>query len=171
GCSLDVTSTVGRGTSFTVGVPRSDNRTMLANETGKTHPTAAPKGALVLVIDDEGAVADATAMLLGTAGLDVLVANGAQHALDRIVAKGRGPDLVICDYHLGGRENGVDAIRLIREATRPALPAILVSGDTSAAIAKTVKGVDPCRVLNKPVDADELLDLSAQLLSSDHTSA
>jgi CheY-like chemotaxis protein len=118
---------------------------------------------LVLVIDDEGAVADATAMLLGTEGLDVLVANGSRQGLDEIRAHGRAPDLLICDYHLGGKETGIEAIRLVREAARHALPAILVSGDTSATIVKRSSGVDNCHLLSKPVDADELLELSARL--------
>jgi two-component system CheB/CheR fusion protein len=101
GCSLDVTSTVGRGSCFTVGVPRSAARTTIASERPKTPTATVPEGALVLVIDDERAVADATALLLGTEGLDVLVADGSRQDLDVIRAHGRPPDLLICDYHLG----------------------------------------------------------------------
>ena len=41
---------------------------------------------------------------------------------------------------------------------------ILVSGDTSAAIIKSSSGADDCHLLSKPVDADELVELSARLL-------
>jgi CheY-like chemotaxis protein len=73
--------------------------------------------------------------------------------------------LLICDYHLGGKETGIEVIRQVRESVRHALPVILVSGDTSAAIVKQSSVVDDCHLLSKPVDADDLLDLSARLLA------
>jgi PAS domain S-box-containing protein len=165
GCSLDVTSTLGQGSCFTLGVPRVGERVIAASETPKSATSIAAEDGLVLVVDDEVAVADATAMLLGTAGMDVVVATGSQQALEKILAGGRAPGLLICDYHLGRKENGIEAIRRIREATRPSLPTIVVSGDTSTGIVKTLNAVDGCHLLSKPVDAGELLELSARLLS------
>lgn len=165
GCSLDVTSTLGRGSCFTVGVPRSGEWTVAATGTPKAATGIARDGALVLVVDDEIAVADATALLLGTAGMEVLIANSSQQALDQILDRERAPDLLICDYHLGRKETGIEVIRLIREATRDTVPTILVSGDTSTAIVNMLNGLDNSHLLSKPVDADELLELSARLLN------
>jgi CheY-like chemotaxis protein len=131
GCALEVTSIVGQGSCFTVSVPRAVGQTS-QNEATK-HDKTVPAGALVLVIDDDVAVADATAMLLGAAGLDVVVAIDVAQALRIVGDHGRLPNLLICDYHLGRNQTGIEAIRAIREAIRLNVPTILVSGDTSAA--------------------------------------
>lgn len=46
------------------------------------------------------------------------------------------------------------------------LPAILVSGDTSAASVESSSGVDDSHLLSKPVDADQPLELSVCLLQA-----
>jgi len=129
-------------------------------------PGAVPQeAALVLVLDDNRAVAESTAMLLGSVGMRVLVAIDAAQALQALAARDASPDLIVCDYHLGDDRSGIHAIRRIREvcATKR-LPAIVFSGDTSAAVTRAVSALDDCRLLEKPASGDELLCLCADLL-------
>jgi CheY-like chemotaxis protein/anti-sigma regulatory factor (Ser/Thr protein kinase) len=164
GHEVEVESKVGAGSCFAVRVPRG------AGQEARTYPSQprvtlpAPNAGLILVVDDEAAVADATAMLLGVMGFDVVVAADSQQAKERLRNAGRTPNLLLCDFHLGRGENGIDAIRAIREATQQSVPAILISGDTSSAMPEARQRIDGCHLLNKPVDADELLDLISRLL-------
>jgi two-component system, sensor histidine kinase len=165
GHELEVKSTVGSGSCFTVGVPRGNAPQPLAQPVPARATNAGPNGHLVLVVDDEPAVADATAMLLGVMGFDVIVAADSEQANRRLLERARTPNLLICDFHLDRGETGIDAIRAIRETAQQSVPAILVSGDTSSAMPKALQRIDGgCHLLSKPVDADELLDLVARLL-------
>ena len=65
-------------------------------------------------------------------------------------------DLIISDYHLMDDEFGVDAIKFARNYYERALPAIVLSGDTSNAVGE-FKSWEDTVFLNKPVDADHLL--------------
>lgn len=127
-------------------------------------PIAAQTYSAVLVLDDNPAVADATGMLLEAVGHAVVVAADLTQA--RQLAAGKALNLLICDYHLGSSENGVDAIRALREASGFDVPAILVSGDTSSKVLTSVESVPKCHILTKPFDADQLVSLTMRLLSA-----
>jgi PAS domain S-box-containing protein len=164
GCSLEARSTVGKGSCFSVSVPRVSTSARREDWRSPVARSGPPQGALVLVVDDDAAVADATGMLLRSMGLEVIVAQSSEEALEKVMKHGGSPDLLLCDYHLRGTETGVEAIRSIRASIRRELPTILISGDTSSAIAKTMSAIDNCQLLSKPVDADELLESSMRLL-------
>jgi PAS domain S-box-containing protein len=119
---------------------------------------------LVLVVDDEPAVADATVLLLETFGFRAVTATSVAHTTEQLRALDRTPDLVLCDLRLAGGESGIDAIRVIRDATDPALPVIVMSGDTSTEARTALREVGHCERLDKPVDADELLELMNRVL-------
>ena len=164
GCTVEVTSTVGRGSCFSVSVPRAalDNRA--PTRVPKPAAGKVPVGALVLVIDDDAAVAEATAMLFVSAGLEAIVSRDLREALQKVLSTGRSPSLLVCDYHLGRAETGLEAISALRRVTEPRLAAIIVSGDTSSRIVESLSGVADCHLLSKPVDVDQLLELSMRLL-------
>ena len=117
------------------------------------------EGISILVVDDDAAVADATAMLLGSLGYRPIVAKNTEQAVRGIAECREPPSLMICDYRLGADENGVDAICDIRECAGMQLPAILIGGDTFSAIADPLSGIEDCRLLDKPVNVDDLLEL------------
>lgn len=165
GCSLAAASTLGKGSRFSLTVPRSSTRRRLDARPDPVSAIPLPNQGLVLVVDDDESVASATALLLGSLGLDCIATSGSAKALEALENRGESPSLVICDYHLGNGENGLEAIRAIREHVGSTLPAILVSGDTSARIAESLGELPSCRLLRKPVDPDELLATSGSLLS------
>jgi two-component system, sensor histidine kinase len=108
-------------------------------------PTRAAK--LVVVIDDDPLVLEATAGLLRSWGCQVVAAESCNEAMTKLFAIGRRPDLIVCDYRLPQGPTGVDAIGMLRGAFE--IPALLISGD--AASPRSDDG--GYRLLHKPVNA------------------
>jgi PAS domain S-box-containing protein len=161
GHSLEVVSEPGTGSCFSVVVPAGDGGRSIARpeSTTESSPSANGDGGprTVVIVEDDDAVAAATAMLFQLLGHRVLIGRDSASALDALAAADEPPALVICDYHLGGRESGARAIDRIRQALGTAVPAILLSGDTSSRVQEEARSLADCRLLTKPVDADELI--------------
>jgi len=152
GCALEVSSTPGEGSIFSVVVPKGEK---LGIPTRPVEPVSQPEltTGLVLIVDDEPAVLDATALLLTMEGFDVLTASSESEALECMSR--RDPDLLITDYHLRANATGVDVIEAIRNQATSDVPVILISGDTSDAI--ILNDLEETSFLTKPVDPDQLL--------------
>ena len=136
GAALTMRSTPGRGTVFTLELPkgRAPRPSALLSMPGAKGPVALTlAGRRIVVVEDEPAV---------RAGLEVLLAGwGAQIDAFESVAASRAwaersdptlvkPDLLIVDYRLEDGLNGVDAIKALRSRFGASIPAILVTGST-----------------------------------------
>jgi len=152
GCDLDVNSKPGEGSVFSVVVPQGQSAGVALSEATTTSNSELTTG-LIVVVDDEPAVLDATAMFLMLEGFEVLTASSQSEAIERL--SGRTPDLLITDYHLRDEETGIEVIRSVRDQATIDFPVILVSGDTSDGI--VVKDLKDVSFLSKPVNTDELL--------------
>jgi len=106
-----------------------------------------PVGRLVVVIEDDPLVLEATGGLLRTWGCKVIAAESFGEAMAKLGKVGQRPDLIVCDYRLPQGPNGVDAIEAVRSAFQ--IPALLISGDASLAVPDD--GIGGCRLLHKPV--------------------
>lgn len=153
GCAVEVDSSPGRGSVFSITLPKGDGTLARGPTTRQSQPSLT--GGMILIIDDEAAVADATRMLLETEGFEVLTAVSYDEAIAHIDGRSEGPDLLITDYHLGENETGLDVIRTVRDHRRAAVPAILVSGDTSDRV--PAHDLEHVIFLTKPADIDVLL--------------
>jgi PAS domain S-box-containing protein len=152
GCSLDVNSKPGEGSVFSVVVPQGKSIKAAATESELTSHRDLVTGS-ILIVDDEPAVLDATAILLKLEGFKVQTASSEHEALQCLSTQSL--DLLITDYHLRGGATGAEVIRSIRGHIAGSVPVILVSGDTSDAI--VLKDLEDISFLTKPVDTDELL--------------
>jgi PAS domain S-box-containing protein len=152
GHDIGVESVVGEGTAFIVTLPRAALATTRA-KAGPGGTTESAKG-IVLVVDDEAAVAHATSLLLELEGFDVRVANGKEQALEQVASA--VPDVIVSDHHLRGLETGVDVVAAVRDRVGRSVPAIFVTGDTSKIAGADVK-VGNAVLLSKPTKIDELL--------------
>ncbi|HEU4620191.1 MAG TPA: ATP-binding protein [Gammaproteobacteria bacterium] len=149
---VEVRSAPGAGTTFTVRAPRC--AIPKAAEAVAASPLPAV-GGLILVVDDEAAVAEATGLLLELEGFEVKVASCAEEAL--ALTRERAPDLVVSDYHLRGGETGLKVVQAVRSRANHDVPAVFLTGDT------TGRGIDVAslarvRLLTKPLRGDELLE-------------
>lgn len=163
--NLEVSSEVGRGTTFTLSLPvaRWQNATTTAQvSTPTTAGTAPSHKTRVLLVEDDPAVRRATQMLLTVEGYRVTAVGSLSEALQSFDSDG-APQLLITDYHLHESELGTQVIAAVRERDA-AVRAVLVTGDTSVAI-KQMSGDPILRIASKPINADELLSLVAALLA------
>lgn len=105
---------------------------------------------LVVVIDDDPLVLEATVGLLRSWGCKVVAAESYGEAIAKLMTIGQRPDLIVCDYRLPEGPTGVDAIEMLRGAFE--IPALLISGD--AASPANDDGNGGYRLLHKPVNAE-----------------
>lgn len=105
---------------------------------------------LVVVIEDDPLVLEATGGLLRSWGCEVVTAESCDEAMKKLSDIGQRPDLIVCDYRLPKGPTGVDTIETLRDAFE--IPALLISGD-GASPACGDAGVG-YRLLHKPVNAE-----------------
>lgn len=158
GLTLD--SAPGRGTRFSVLVPRAAPLPAMA--TGAA-PRQAPAGQLagmrLLVIDNEPAILDGMKRLLEGWGCQVRTAPSLEEALPHVGGKGEA-DVLIADYHLD-HGNGLTAISALRARARTPMPAILLTADRTPHVREAANALD-VYLLNKPLKPAALRALLAQ---------
>ncbi len=154
GLSVSVRSVPGRGSVLAVEAPPAhaahDTETVLS----QLLAPARFEGLPVLLIDDDPAALEAIEGLLVQWGCVVSSAGSAADAARRVVGA-PPPQLIICDYHLGGTELGTAVIQRVRELTDHAIPALILSADASSELrlATTLAGL---HLLHKPLNVARL---------------
>jgi PAS domain S-box-containing protein len=166
GISIDVESTPGAGTVFTLTLPPgAGDQEPVRRKRAPGRPAPAARGTplpKVLLVEDDAAVRRATRMFLQAEGFAVAVASSPPEAAD-LLAQDPWIDLVITDYHLDGDRTGLEVVRHARELRGLPLPAILLTGDTSTAV-RSLEGDPKLRIASKPVDPDVLLAMIDELV-------
>jgi len=150
---IAVESEVGRGTTFTIHLPRSDEPAYApASGAGAE---AAPGGReTILLLEDEEAVRQIVTRTLGRLGYTVLVVADADEARARWATDGRRVDLLITDVRLPGMDGPTLAGILRRD--RPDLRVLFMSGYAGDALLEGgLVGPDDS-FLGKPFGTDEL---------------
>lgn len=161
---IDVRSKPGRGACFAVTVPRGVLRQKEATETTASAPEflRASGERLVVLIEDERIIREATQTLLSDWGCKVIASATAEEAVARLTSLDRTPDLVIADYRLAGGKTGIEAIHYIQQAVGVAVPAVLITGDAAADHLKQARE-HGYPVLHKPVPPAKLRALVASI--------
>ena len=109
-------------------------------------------GAVIVLIEDERAVREGMISLFTQWKCQVVAAANAAEALAALSAAALKPDAIVADYRLREHEIGVDAIKLLRQRFGEAIPALLVSGDTTPELFLQARE-HHLVLLNKPVRA------------------
>jgi signal transduction histidine kinase/CheY-like chemotaxis protein len=161
-CPVNVYSTPGKGTLFTVTVPLAE-QPLVRHDATTAQPGRA--GGAILIVDDEPAVADATSLLLELEGFAVNVASCEREAL--ALVREHTPDLILSDYHLRNGETGVSVVMAVRNRLSKEIPAVFVTGDTGK-VALAESKLRNTRLHSKPIRADELLALIRDRIDSAH---
>jgi PAS domain S-box-containing protein len=162
--AVTVRSTPGKGTGFSIEVPRGCARVSAAEPVAAAQDRERFRGT-VLVIEDETSVRAALRRMLTSMGIDVVGVASVSEAADLISHNGLRPDVVLCDYNLPGSMNGVESIMSLRTTLARDLPAIVMTGDTRS---KTMESVAShgISLLVKPFLAAQLLQLLNRLRRS-----
>ena len=159
-CEVALKSTFGRGSRFSVEVPRAAAQAVPAPQAAAKTPAGRLAGTVVLCIDNERAILDGMQTLLGGWGCRVLKAVDLAEALAAIEGIGTEPDGLLVDYHLDG-DNGLGVIAELRRRFGRDLAAILVTADRSLPVREEARAAG-VHVLNKPVKPASLRALITQ---------
>ncbi len=152
GTAVALRSKPGRGSVFSVTLPRQDRRT--AHRPAHPEATEPLAGRRLLVVDDDASVRAALCARLEAWGAQVSAFDGLP-GLNTWLQQGHGPpDMLLTDHQLT-EGSGVQVIEALRER-HGAVPALLVTGNTAPdEIARLLRSGVP--VLHKPFRAEALL--------------
>jgi CheY-like chemotaxis protein len=117
-------------------------------------PTAAPKPARILVVDDEEAIAEYFRIILSAEQYDVTVVASLQRAIETFTRDHLKFDTVLLDMMLGDG-TGLDLYRRVREM-RPDLPVVVCTGFAENDSLELIRE-DGHEVLLKPCTRHEVL--------------
>jgi CheY-like chemotaxis protein len=151
GGTIAVASELGKGTTFTICLPRSERPI----EKADIEVSAIGSGT-VLLVEDNPEVANASTALLEQLGYSVRWVSDADAALREV--EGDGIDLVFSDIVMPGKMDGLSLARAIK-LKHPALPILLATGYSEAA--QNARADFP--ILRKPYQLHELSRALEQL--------
>jgi signal transduction histidine kinase len=160
GHDVTLASEVGKGTTFALRVPLAAAQGRTASET--LTGSFLLEQSLLLVDDDLEVLAGMRSLLEGW-GTKVTVASSKQEALEAL-ASGRRFHAILADFRLGD-ESGVDVIEAVRVRLGRPVPAVVITGSTSAETAALLEE-KRLPMLTKPVSPARLRAALAQLLRS-----
>jgi signal transduction histidine kinase/CheY-like chemotaxis protein len=131
--SLQLRSREDGGTVFTLQVPVSLTAAPVDLGQGDVPAVTEARGVgLILVIDDEAPIQSAMKSLLTDWGYQCIVAGSVEEMVQEIASCPDRPQLIISDYRLRGREDGIRAIEHLRgEYNDDEIPGMLITGDTA----------------------------------------
>lgn len=163
GHTLDVRSEVGRGSMFSIRVPLSQATAtpgrLSGSGVGKLVDGLPLTGLRVLCLDNDLDVIAGMEALLGRWGAQIMTANTVDNALGKIDFN---PDVLLVDYHLHDRLDGLQALQLLR-LHLPHAQGALLTADGSDELKAAARQYGYL-VLTKPVKPASLRAfLSAQI--------
>ncbi len=128
--NIGLRSLPGKGCTFSIHVP-------LANELPDS-PAPTPlllteppvRHGTVLIIEDDEQVMESLQTLLHLWGYEVLLSQ--QPEPETLLAEHPELNFIISDYQLGGEKNGIELIQQFRQLAGWKIPALLITGNTSA---------------------------------------
>ena len=125
---IEVSSIVGKGTTFTVALPLTRNRTVsIINAENRLEQCVNLNDTTILIIEDDKMSQLVMSRFLCGLGSRVLLAEDGLEGL--LLAKASRPDIIILDSHIPGM-SGKDTLACIREdALLKNIPVIIASGD------------------------------------------
>ncbi|MBI5768978.1 MAG: PAS domain S-box protein [Verrucomicrobia bacterium] len=159
---VEVESEVGRGATFRVFLPAAPTELPVPPSAMLTEP-ARGHDELILVVDDEPNIREATRVVLERQGYRVVIASRGDEALALFRLRGDEIKVALTDVMMPVM-NGVTLIQEIRKL-RPGTPIIVTTGMASDAKHAEIEQLSVAAVLAKPCGATELLEAVAAALS------
>src|SRR5690606_23606422 len=146
GHALDARSVVGRGSMFSIVVPR--GAALAVQAASKPHrPIDQDLHALsVLCVDNDRDILAGMEALLSRWQVTTTLATTVDEALEKVA---QAPDVLLVDYHLHDRLDGLDTLDALRAAAGRAIPGALLTADGGDALKQAAR-TRGYRVLTNP---------------------
>jgi signal transduction histidine kinase/CheY-like chemotaxis protein len=159
---LEISSTLGVGTSITLFLPRSDFAVTLVELTGAESVTGGAE--TILIVDDNDEVRTSLVQILQSLGYAVIEASDASDALD-VLQAGSKIDVLLTDVVLPGQVTVRDLVAQA-ETLLPDLPIVFASGDSEEGISDLIQAATGRAFLKKPFQVHELTSAIQHQLSA-----
>jgi signal transduction histidine kinase/CheY-like chemotaxis protein len=164
GGGMRIETRVGEGTSVKVYLPRAaENSTSEVEFVTVDGAQSKRKGAIILLVDDDSAVREVTALILEDFGYVVLKAGSGGGALDLLEERQSNVELVLLDFAMPGM-SGLEVARQV-QLKYPAIPILFVTGYADK---NALRDVGDERIIKKPFIGQELAEkVNAALVNLD----
>ena len=162
GGSIDVTSTLGRGTRFEIWLPATAEQVIPARAATDDMPRG--RGETIMIVDDEQALVNLTEELVAQLGYEPVGYGSSTAALQAFRAAPRRFDAIVTDEAMPDL-GGTEFARRIR-AVRPAIPIVLMSGHAVARLVNDAAEAGISEVLRKPLHGRDLAESLARVLAA-----
>jgi len=165
GHEIIVRSKLGQGSLFAICVPRAASPAVRrAQPSTERRPTCSLAGRVVVAIEDDASILHGLERVLSAWEAEVCACRTVDEALIQLSRETRDPDVVIADYRLAGGRSGLHAVEKVRATFDRDLPAIVMTGDTSAQVTDSIKA-SGCRLAHKPLEPQALRRLIDEVLT------
>ncbi|MGH8088553.1 MAG: ATP-binding response regulator, partial [Stenotrophomonas sp.] len=149
---LNARSRVGSGSMFSILLPRAAVPELPAATAANATPEWANRsdslaGMRVLCVDNDQEILDGMRALLGRWQVEVITASTVDQALEVVDAQ---PDVMLVDYHLHDRMDGLDTLVALRERAGREIPGALLTADGRDEL-KRMARERGYRLLTKPI--------------------
>jgi len=164
GHPIRVTSLLGKGSVFSVEVPRV--RVAEINKLSTDSLLSKQKclnRARVWVVDNDPAICEGMQQLLESWGCKVVTATHATDLEQQAIQDSQGPQLLVVDYHLDKQTSGLDVVRLLKKHLRQEPAVLVITANHSHQLKAEVKR-EGYQLLYKPVRPLRLRQALGQLL-------
>ena len=158
---IDVASELGKGTSFTVWMPRLPEGTLVEEPTGGDIPRG--RGQLVLVVDDEPQVLAALEEMLAALGYEPAGFESSREALEAFTRDPQRYEAVVSDEvmpEMSGTQLLVELRRL-----NPTIPVLIATGYGGAGFETRALSAGVNRVVKKPYRMNEIGEALASFIA------
>lgn len=165
GFAVSISSRVGEGTQAVVNIPNQYVEAVpvvpaVAADVALSNGVT--RRARVLLVEDNDGVRLATELFLRFEGFHVESAASVNEA-EHLFTKCRRGDVIVADYHLDGRDTGLELLTRMRQRLGYEVPGVVLSGDLPSVLRSLRAEVPSCRFLTKPVDTAALLEAIDEL--------
>ncbi|MBY6049849.1 PAS-domain containing protein [Vannielia litorea] len=154
GHPLSLWSEKGVGSCFSLNVPVAESTTVPSVKAPAAHPDLRDKGPLVLLVENDTALARALTQMIEGWGAHVLHAHNAPEALELLAEVQLKPDAMLLDEQLGHGMTGTELYSLLR-GRFGSIPARILSADRSRRLREACAALG-LELLGKPVDRDRI---------------
>ena len=159
---VEVESTVGKGSTFYVYLPALDQSKSPQADAAVPEIQGGPER--ILIVEDDVAVREISALCLQQVGYDVVVAENAIQGLKIWEEQGYRFDLLLTDMVMPGGMSGLQLAKQLKQ-TKHTLKVIFMSGYSAEAASSRTPFGDIGKYIAKPIDRKMLLSTVRQCLN------